>query len=201
MHQHSQQLQIVIVSASQSPASRSRLAAHQAHTALQTQPVMVDFIDLHEYALPTYPHAEGGAALTELIPRFNAADGWVLAVPVYNWGASAVLTNFLHYALDDAPARRYRPFVLLGGASGLRSHLALDGLARTLTYEISAVQVGPPVLAAGDLADPQNGVLDQDLQQRIARAMQVLVVFAGARVALRSTNQPRSLVAEQHVAC
>jgi NAD(P)H-dependent FMN reductase len=189
MNQHSQQLQIVIVSASQSPASRSRLAAHHAKVVLQTQPVAMDFIDLKEYALPTYPHAEGEAALAELIRRFNTADGWVLAVPVHNWGASAVLTNFLHYALDDDQARRYRPFVILGGAGGLRSHLALDGLARTMTYEISAVQVGPPVLAAGDLADPQNGVLDQELQRRIERAMQALVAFAEAGVALRSMNQ------------
>lgn len=184
MHQQTQPVQIVIVSSSQSSASRSRLAAHHARTTLQTAPVIVDLIDLHEYPLPTYPHAEGGAELAALIRRFNAANGWVLAVLVYNWGASAVLTNFLHYALDDNPVRRHRPFVLLGGASGLRSHLALDGLARTLTYEICAVQVGPPVLAAGDLADPQNGVLDPDLQERIERAMQALVAFAGAGVAL-----------------
>ena len=185
MNQHAQQLQLVIISASQSPASRSRLAAHHARAWLQTQAVTVDFIDLSEYTLPTYPHAEGGAALAELIRRFNAADGWVLAVPVYNWGPSAVLLNFLHYVLDDDRTRRYRPFVILGGAGGLRSHLALDGLARTLTYEVSAVQVGPAVLAAGDLVNPENGVIDQELQQRIERAMQALVVFATAGVALR----------------
>ncbi len=75
---HSQQLQIVIVSASQASASRSRLAAHYARAALQTQPVAVDFLDLNEHALPTYPHAEGSTALAELIQRFNAADGWVM---------------------------------------------------------------------------------------------------------------------------
>ncbi len=64
---HSQQLQIVIVSASQASASRSRLAAHYARAALQTQPVAVDFLDLNEHALPTYPHAEGSTALAELI--------------------------------------------------------------------------------------------------------------------------------------
>ena len=193
MHRQAQPLQIVIVSSSQSSASRSRLAAYHARTVLQTAPVVVDFIDLHESPLPTYPHAEGGAELAELIRRFNAAHGWVLAVPVYNWGASAVLTNFLHYALDDHPARRYRPFVLLGGASGLRSHLALDGLARTLTYEVCAVQVGPPVLAAGDSIDLENGVVDPDLQQRIELAVRALVAFAGAGVALHLNGAAKSV--------
>ena len=113
--------------------------------------------------------------------------------PAPSAGASAVLTNFLHYALDDDPVRRYRPFVLLGGASGLRSHLALDGLARTLTYEICAVQVGPPVLAAGDLVDLENGVVDPELQQRIERAIQALVAFAGAGVALHLNQAEKSV--------
>ena len=74
----------------------------------------------------------------------------------------------------------------------LRSHLALDGLARTLTYEICAVQVGPPVLAAGGLVDRENGVVDPDLQQRIEQAMQALVAFAGAGAALCLNQEGRS---------
>jgi hypothetical protein len=62
----------------------------------------------------------------------------------------------------------------------------------SIVVEVSAVQVGPPVLAAGDLLNPENGMIDQDLQQRIERAMQALVAFATASVALRLNQERRS---------
>lgn len=173
-------VKIVIVSSSQAKKSRSRMAALHAKECLMGRHVRGDFIDLNEYDLLTYPKSKGDPILDELVQRFNAADGWVLAVPVYNWGVSGVLLNFLHYALDDDPQRRYRPFVLIGGAGGMKSYLALDGLARTMIYEISAVQVGPAILAAGSLANRDTGLLEPDLQGRLQRAMAALVHYAAA---------------------
>ncbi len=177
---------IAIVSASQSKTSRSRLAARQAQHLLRQQDANVDLIDLQDLTIPPYPHGYGDEALADLTKRFNAADGWVLAVPVYNWGPSGVLLNFLHYALNDQPEQRYRPFVLLGGAGGQRSFLALDGVARTLIHEVSAVQVGPPILAAGDEADTERSHLHPDLQRRIERAVSALRRFAMASPAYQA---------------
>jgi FMN reductase len=171
---------IVIVSASQAEKSRSRMAALHAHAYLTTRDVKVDWLNLQDHNVLTYPRSKADPELETLIERFNTADGWVLAAPVYNWAVSGVLMNFLHYALDDDPHHRLRPFVIVGGAGGVKSHLALDGLARTMVYEISAIQVGPPLLAAGNLADRATGVLEPDLQQRIEQLMEALVHFAVA---------------------
>jgi hypothetical protein len=66
----------------------------------------------------------------------------------------------------------------------MKSHLALDGLARTVIYEVSAVQVGPAVLAAGDLADREAGALHSYVKRRIEQTMAALRYFATASVAL-----------------
>ncbi|MBV7339908.1 NAD(P)H-dependent oxidoreductase [Chloroflexi bacterium TSY] len=169
---------IVIISASQSDKSRSRLAAQQAQDYLVADGAMADLIHLKERNIQTYPGSNNDPELDLLVERFNAADGWVFAVPVYNWGPSGVLTNFLHYGLRDTPERRYRPFVILGGAGGQKSFLSLDGLARTLTYEINAVEVGSAILAAGDEADPERAWLHPDVKRRIERSMAALTKFA-----------------------
>ena len=177
---------IVIVSASHADKSRSRLAGLYAQECLLSYAVRVDFIDLQVYNIHHYPHSETDPELKTLIERFDAADAWVLAVPIYNWGASGALINFLHYALNDEPLRRFRPFVLLGGAGGQRSYLALDGLARMLIHEIYAVQVGPAILAAGNLVDRATDTIAPELQTRIQISMEALVRFAAASALLRT---------------
>jgi NAD(P)H-dependent FMN reductase len=169
------------------------LAAFYARDCLIADGLTVDLINLQEFQIQAYPHSEDDPQLKALIERFNTANGWVLATPVYNWGASAVLLNFLHYALDDDPQRRFRPFVLIGGAGGQKSHLALDGLARMMIYEISAIQVGPILLAAGELADRNNGSLAPDLQHRIQRAMKTLAHFTAASATLINGDENRFL--------
>lgn len=190
---NSSDITVAIVSASQARKSRSRLAALYAQECLVAHNVTVDLIHLKDYEILTYPHSKDDPTLKDLVQRFRAATAWVLAVPVYNWGPSGVLTNFLHYALSDDPQRRFRPFVILGGAGGQKSFMALDSLAQTMVYEISAVQVGPVVLAAGDQADRDTGVLHSDVKRRIERSMEALCYYAAAATAL-SNRQPYSIV-------
>lgn len=185
-------LNIVIVSASRSGTSRSRLAAQYAQEYLAANGATVDLIHLKDHAIQTYPGSNNDPELDTLVERFNAADAWILAVPVYNWGPSGVLTNFLHYALSDKPERRYRPFIILGGAGGQKSFLSLDGLARTMTYEVNAVEVGPAILAAGDEADRDRAWLHPDVKRRIERAVSALAKFAVASPAYEH-RQPISV--------
>jgi NAD(P)H-dependent FMN reductase len=179
-------LTVVIVSSSLANQSRSLLAAEYAGECLLGYGVKVELIDLRYHTPLPYPQSENDPETIALVQQFSAADAWVLASPVYNWGASGVLTNFLHYALDDVLEHRFRPFVVLGGVGGHKSHMSLDGLARTLVYEMWAVQVGPTVMATGPQADRERGLLDPELQQRIKRSIDALVHFAVASAALRS---------------
>jgi hypothetical protein len=58
-----------------------------------------------------------------------------------------------------------------------------------MIYEISAVQVGPAILAAGNLANRDTGLLEPALQERLQRAMRVLVHYATAAAHL---NHPHA---------
>jgi NAD(P)H-dependent FMN reductase len=168
---------IVVVAASPSPRSRSRIAARFVAEQIEECGATVAAIDLLKDPVDPYPGRETDAHRTILVGRFREADGVVLAAPVYNWGPSSHLLNFLHYALEGE-GRRYRPFLLIAGAGGVRSHLAFDGLGRTVVHEEHAVLVGPPVLVAGDDADIEAERLTPELEERLRTVSRVLVTFS-----------------------
>jgi NAD(P)H-dependent FMN reductase len=173
------ELRIVVLSSSPSEASRSRLAALYARKCLTDAGVPTDFLDLRAEPVALYPGRPDDLPRVELVRRFHAADGWVIAGPVYNYGAGSVLINFLHYALNSE-GRRHRPFVLIAGAGGEHSFLAFDSLANRLAHEIHAVPAVPTVYVAGEAANPAEGHLDSKVRQRLHVATSFLLYLTEA---------------------
>ncbi len=175
---------ITVVSSSIAGTSRTRLMAKFCLEALSTLGVEASLLDLAALEVRAYPRSEKDPAVEAACADFNAADGWVLAAPIYNFGASGALLDFLHYALDN-DLGRWKPFVLLAAQAGNRSTMALDHVARTLTYEVSAVQIGACITAVGDNSVHRGtGVIADELQTRMINQMRVLAHFAAARTQL-----------------
>lgn len=172
---------VVVVSSSLSEQSRSRIMARYAVEALAARQLDAQLIDLAQIEMAAYPASSNSPSLTAATALFNRASGWVLAVPIYNFGASGVILNFLHYALDS-DFGRWKPFVLLSSMGGQRSALALDHVARTLVYEVSAVQVGPTLSNIGDSGvNRATGEIALELQQRLDAQLAVLNRYVQTR--------------------
>jgi NAD(P)H-dependent FMN reductase len=158
--------------------------ARYAVESLAGQGVDAQLLDLAQIEIGPYPASEQAPALRAATEQFNAAHGWVLAVPIYNFGASGVLLNFLHYALDS-DFGRWKPFMLMSSMGGQRSALALDHVARTLVYEVSAVQVGPTLSNIGDIGvNRSTGEMALELQQRMDAQLAVLSHYVRTRAAM-----------------
>ena len=169
---------ICVISSSLSPHSRSRVLARYSVAHLTRQGGAARLIDLNEYSLDVFPRSLNDPVVGSLVAEFQAADGWMLATPIYNWAASSALTNFLHYVLESDRCRPYLPFLLAGSAGGARSALACDGLARTLTTAIAAVQVGAPLVANSREVDPAADMIYPGFRQRFDRATDALLHFS-----------------------
>jgi NAD(P)H-dependent FMN reductase len=175
---------VVVVSSSLSQQSRSRIMARYAVESLAGQGISAQLLDLAQVDVAPYPAASNAPTLLAATTQFNAAHGWVLAAPVYNFGASGVLLNFLHYALDS-DFGRWKPFVLMSSMGGQRSALALDHVARTLVYEVSAVQVGSTINNFGDTGvNRATGEIALELRQRMDSQLAVFGHYARARAVL-----------------
>ena len=186
---------IVVVSSSLAPISRSRIAAQYAGNFLKSIGCEVQTVDLSSMAVAPYPASENDPETLNAVNLFNSAHGWVLASPVYNFGMSGVLLNFLHYALDS-DRERFKPFVIIETLGGLRSALSSDHLARTMVYEVNAVQVGPAVHAVGDAGiNRATGVISPEVMHRIEKSMAALAHYSRARASVQSNLLSHSWVA------
>ena len=155
--------------------------ARYAVQSLIANQIDAQLLDLAQIEMGSYGGAAHHLSLSQATQQFNAAHGWVLATPIYNFGASGVLLNFLHYALDSSFGR-WKPFVLLSSMGGQRSALALDHVARTLVYEVSAVQVGSTLSNIGDTGvNRSTGEMAQELRQRMDDHLAVLSRYVQTR--------------------
>lgn len=167
---------ILTVSSSLAVKSRSRVMARAAFEGLSKFTMIESrWLDLAEFDLQPYPTSEDDPVTNRMRKEFEAADGLILACPVYNWGPAASLTNFLHYVLDPENGRRYRPFLILAGAGTSKSHLAMDGLSRSILNEIHGIQIGPPIVGAGADVNRDSGCLAPALAERIENILEKLV--------------------------
>jgi len=95
-------MSILIISCSLNPESKSRLLAEFAFNALQDLSVETQFINLQNYDLPICDGADAynHPALTELSEAIAAADGIILATPIYNYNVAAATKNLLELTND-----------------------------------------------------------------------------------------------------
>jgi NAD(P)H-dependent FMN reductase len=168
---------IVIVSSSLSANSRTRVMCKHAEDWLENANASIDFIDLAHYSLLPYPRSEDEAYLKTLVQRFNRANGWILATPIYNFGISGTMRDFLHYSLDS-DLERYKPFLILAAAGGPRSYMAANDLAQAMIYEVFGIQIGPPIVAIKDMVVAKTGHIDDDIRLRLDRGFSHLLRIA-----------------------
>lgn len=153
---------ICVLSTSPSSDSRSRQAAQRAVELLETiADVEADYIDLQETPVELYPGTHGDERRADLVRRFNAADGWILAGAVYNGGPSAHIVNFLHFALKPGATPPGLPFFLIASAGGSAGVFAFDALGARIRREVKAVEVATPVLASSDAAENEKRLAAQ----------------------------------------
>lgn len=164
--------------------SFNRKLANVIDSKLSANGVETDPIDMHDFQMPLYDgDIEAASGLppttTALADRIQAADGFVLVMPEYNFGVPGPVKN----AIDWISRIRPYPTVgktcflasaapgLVGGARGiiaLRPALSFMG-AWLVPDSFSLAQAGQAFSDEGDLAaDDMNTMLDGMLDKFVA---------------------------------
>ena len=175
----------LVFSCSLNPDSNSRVLAEAAYDRLDEAAVPVEFVDLRDLSLPL---CDGGACYEhpqaiEMAGKIMAAEGVLLAVPVYNYAVSAATKNLL----ELTGSAWYGTTVgLLSTAGGRRSYMSLMPFANSLMLDYRCLVV--PRFIYADESQVRNGKLrDPALKPRIAELCTTLIALAPAyaRVAPR----------------
>jgi NAD(P)H-dependent FMN reductase len=170
---------ILIVSASLSPDSNSRLLAREAARVLEGDGAATAFLDLREYPLPL---CDGGAAyghpnvavVRDLVARAGAI---IVATPIYNYDGNAALKNLVELT---GRAWENKVVAFLCAAGGTASYMSVMSFANSLMLDFRCLIVPRFVYSTGEHFS-DGKITDADQVRRVAEL---------ARATMRLTALP-----------
>lgn len=181
---------LVVVSGGTSNPSSTRMLADRisarigALAARRDARVTVTVIDLRELATEITTALVSqlmGPKMTAAIDTLAAADGLVVAAPVYKAAPSGLLTSFFHVLDNDLLIAK--PVILAATAGTSRHALVVDEQMRALFAFLRTMTVPTSLFAA---AEDWN---DTDLNKRIDRAALELVLLMESEFAYRVKDE------------
>ena len=155
----------LVASSSLNPGSRSRLLARAAAGDLADSGAEVDFLDLRETPAPLCDgdsvYAE--PATQELAGRVSAADGILLATPIYNFDVNAAAKNLIELT-GRAWTDKVVAFACAAGGQG--SYMSVMAVANSLMLDFRCFVIPRFVYATGD-AFKGDDIEDDEVRERI----------------------------------
>src|ERR1700745_4486196 len=168
----------LVVSTSGNPDSNSRRMARIAFRHLEKAKVDCAWLDISELELPL---CDADACYTKpgsqrVSKAIKAADGILLATPVYNYDVAAAAKN-----LVDLTGSAWEEKVVgfLCAAGGMSSYMSVMAFANSLMLDFRTVIIPRFVYATGDSFDGDK-LVDAKVEKRIQQVADDLIRFTTA---------------------
>ncbi|HEY6070152.1 MAG TPA: NAD(P)H-dependent oxidoreductase [Chthoniobacterales bacterium] len=168
----------LVVSTSGNPDSNSRRMGRVAFKHLRKRKVDCEWIDISELNLPLCDADKCylNPVAKKLNEAIKAADGIMIAAPVYNYDVSAAAKNMLELT---GSSWEEKVVGFLCAAGGDSSYMAVMAYANSLMLDFRTIIIPRFVYATGDAFDGDE-VTDKKIASRIEQAADELVRFTQA---------------------
>jgi FMN reductase len=165
----------LVISTSGNPDSNSRRMAQLAFDWLRKQKAQCEWLDISRLGLPlcdadvcyTHPDAQKVSRVIE------AADGIILATPVYNYDVSAAAKNLVELT---GSAWEDKIVAFLCAAGGMSSYMSLMSFANSLMLDFRTIIIPRFVYATSDSFEGDK-LVDRKISKRIEQVAEELVRF------------------------
>ena len=157
---------ILIVSSSFRSESNSRILAREAERVLGKEASEVTFLDLRDHPLPLCDgeSAYGHPSVAFIGGLLAKADAILVATPVYNYDANAVVKNLIELT-GRGWENKAVGFLCTAGA--MSSYMSIMSLANSLMLDFKSVIV-PRFVYATDAAFADGCIVDPEITARVA---------------------------------
>jgi len=168
----------LVISTSGNPDSNSRRMGQAALAHLQEKKIDCDWIDIREMQLPLCDADQcyGMPGSKRLSTAIKAADGILIAAPVYNYDVAAATKNMIELT---GSAWQDKIVGFLCAAGGMGSYMSVMAYANSLMLDFRCVIIPRFVFATGDAFDGDN-INDDKIVRRIESLADELVRFTTA---------------------
>jgi len=159
-------MNILVISCSLNPSSRSRSLAAEAAKLLKTTEVNVTELDLRDHPLPLCDGEDCDPNLARpLREAISAADAIILAVPIYNWDVNAAAKNLVEIT---GSVWEDKLVGFLCAAGGHHSYMSVMSLANSLMLDFRCLIV-PRFVYTVDTDFSGSAISSPKIQQRLAQ--------------------------------
>ena len=167
----------LVVSTSGNPDSNSRRMGRLAFTHLQKLGVDPAWLDLREMELPLCDAdaCYGTDGAQRLSKAIKAADGIIVAAPVYNYDVAASAKNMIELT---GSAWEEKVVGFLCAAGGLSSYMSVMAYANSLMLDFRTVIIPRFVYATADAFEGE--ATDAKVAERIEQVAEELIRFTQA---------------------
>src|SRR6201995_2539286 len=168
----------LVVSTSGNPDSNSRRMGRTALAHLQKLKVEPTWLDLREMELPICDAnaCYGTPGAQTLNKAIKAADGIIVAAPVYNYDVSASAKNMIELT---GSAWEEKVVGFLCAAGGMSSYMSVMAYANSLMLDFRTVIVPRFVYATGRAFDDDK-LVDEKVEKRVQQVADDLIRFTTA---------------------
>jgi len=171
-------MNIIVISCSLHPQSRSNVLAQQMVSDLATEGVQAELYDLRDYDIDFCDAvtASDKPDARKIISAIDEADAVLMAVPIYNYDVNAAAKNLLEIGLR---AWNNKLVGFMCAAGGRASYMSVMIIANSLMLDFRCIIVPRFVYATGDdFADdrtPKMTVSSESVRERITELAQTTV--------------------------
>lgn len=176
-------MQILIISGSLRPASRSRILVQAIDKALQSQSVETQFLDLRDYSLPfcdgdiAYEHPQ----VEILSSMIRQADAILIGIPIYNFDINAAVKNLVELT---GSAWENQVVGFLCAAGGRSSYMSVMNFGNDLMLDFRCLILPRFIYAVGsDFTEAT--ISNSEIEDRIQRLATEARQLAGYRCSSR----------------
>jgi FMN reductase len=168
----------LVISTSGNPESNSRIMGRVAFDHLQKARVDCDWIDTRDLDLPLCDADKcyANASVQKLNKAVAAAEGILVAAPVYNYDVSAAAKNMIELT---GSSWEDKVVGFLCAAGGMSSYMSVMAYANSLMLDFRCVIIPRFVYATGDAFD-NDKLKEAKVGRRIEEVADELVRFTKA---------------------
>ena len=168
----------LVISTSGNPDSNSRRMGRVALAHLQKQKVDCAWIDISEMDLPLCDADKcyGMPGSRKLSAAIEAADGILIAAPVYNYDVAAAAKNMIELTGSVWEGKIVGFLCAAGGAA---SYMSVMAYANSLMLDFRCVIIPRFVFATNEAFNGEN-ITDKKITERIEQVADDLVRFTEA---------------------
>lgn len=177
-------MKILLISASLSPGSRSRVLVRTAEGMLKEMGVETEFVDLRDYPLPL---CDGDVAyddpnVDKLSAGISGASAVLMGVPIYNFDVNAAAKNLVELT-GSAWENHVTGFLCAAG--GRSSYMSVMNFANDLMLDFRTLIIPRFIYAVkSDFAPGKDGSLEigtPDIRDRVRQLAEEAVRLAPYR--------------------